>query len=270
MAVYYDKLNRRLVYIGEKANPDFWDKHWNTGNLRKSIERGKDDRFILKTLKKYTPDKKRRVLEGGCGRGQSVYCMHVHGYKSVGIDFAKKTIKKTKELFPELDIREGDVRNLQFPDNHFVGYWSLGVIEHFWDGHHDISKEMQRVLINGGCVFLTFPYMSPLRKLKARLGLYKDIEELSKGEKENFYQFALDAQAVTNAFTEIGFQLLDRRPTHGIKGFKDEVSLFRPLLQSLFNYKGKSLLIGGLSYVLDKLLATFAGHTMFLVFKNAK
>ena len=269
MEVFYDKVNRRLVYIKEKASPDFWDEHWDTENFRKSIESGRDNRFILKTLKKYI-DKKGRILEGGCGRGQAVYCMQSHGYESVGVDFAKKTVEKTKEVLPQLDVRVGDVRNLQFPGKHFTGYWSLGVIEHFWDGYQDTIMEMRRVLTAGGYVFLTFPCMSPLRKLKAKLGLYRDVGELNGSQREGFYQFALDAQAVIKDFAEIGFKFLERRPIDGIKGFKDEVSLFKQVLQRLFDYKGKSFWIRGLGYVLDKLLAAFAGHMTFLVFRNTK
>lgn len=270
MEIFYDKLNRRLVYIKEKASSDFWDEHWDTENFRKNIESGRDNRFILKTLQRHIPDKKGRILEGGCGRGQSVYCMHVHGYESIGLDFAEKTVEKTKELFPQLDVRVGDVRNLQFPDNYFAGYWSMGVIEHFGDGYQDTIIEMQRVLTAGGYVFLTFPCMSPLRKLKVKLGLYRGIEELNSSQREGFYQFALDAQTVIKDFAEIGFKLLERRPISGLKGFKDEISLFKQVLQRLFDYKGKSFWIRGLGYVLDKLLAAFAGHMMFLVFRNGK
>jgi SAM-dependent methyltransferase len=268
MKKYYGKESRRLVYIGESATPDFWDSHWNAESFKEAIERGKSNRFVLKTLEKYIPNKNGRILEGGCGRGQVVYCMHVHGYKAIGVDFAEKTIERIKDAIPELDVRVGDVRNLPFPDDYFTGYWSLGVIEHFWDGYHDILKEMRRVLINGGYVFLTVPFMSPLRRLKAKLGLYNDF----KGEeKENFYQFALDLDTVIKDFEAIGLKLLDKKPTSGLKGFKDEVSIFKPILQKLYDYQGKSLWITGFRFVLDKVLATFgAGHMIFLVFKNIK
>ncbi len=68
--------------------------------------------------------------------------MQAHGYQSAGVDFAKETIERVKEIIPKLDVRVGDVRDLQFPDNYLTGYWSLGVIEHFWDGYYDILEEM--------------------------------------------------------------------------------------------------------------------------------
>lgn len=266
MERYYDKENKRLVYIGESATPDFWNSHWETENFKGMIERGKDNRFILRTLGKYFPDKSGSVLEGGCGSGQVVYCMHVHGYKAIGVDFAKRTIQQVKDTMPELDVRVGDVRDLPFPDNYFTAYWSIGVIEHFWEGYYDILREMRRVLISGGYVFLTFPYMSPLRRLKAKLGLYKEFD----GEKESFYQFVLAPDTVIKDFEASGFKLIEKTPYAGIKGFKDEVSIFEPLLQKVFDYQGGSLWFRGFKYVLDKLLATLAGHMIFLVFRNRK
>lgn len=267
MKTYYDKENRRLVYIGESASPDFWDNHWDTENFKGMIERGKNNRFILRTLGKYLPDKNGGILEGGCGRGQVVYCMHAHGYKAIGVDFAKRTIEQVKDAMPELDVRVGDVRNLPFPENYFAGYWSIGVIEHFREGYSDILKEIRRVLMSGGYAFLTFPSMSSLRRLKAKLGLY---QEFDRGEMESFYQFVLNPDTAIKDFQASGFKLIEKRPHSGIKGFKDEVSIFKPLLQKLYDYQGESLWVRGFTFVLDKLLASFAGHTIFLVLRNMK
>jgi len=267
MEVYYDKQNKRLVYTGEAATPDFWDRMFDSENFKKNIERGKDDWFVLRTLKKYMPDKKGCILDGGCGGGRIVYCMHAHGYESVGVDSASKTIAKIKELFPELNVRAGDVCNLETPDDHFSAYWSIGVIEHFWDGYQPVIREMKRVLVNGGYLFLSFPYMSPLRKLKAKLGLYR---KYSSERKKDFYQFALDHNTVVKDFEANGFKVVEKKPSAGVKGFKDEFSLLKPALQRLFGYKGGNILVRGVRYVLDQLFAFFAGHTIFIVLQNVK
>jgi 2-polyprenyl-3-methyl-5-hydroxy-6-metoxy-1,4-benzoquinol methylase len=82
-------------------------------------------------LKKYLPYKNNRILEGGCGDGHLVDAMNYWGYKVVGVDFAPKTVAKIKEVMPGLDVRLGDVQALDFEDEYFDGYWSMGVIEHF-------------------------------------------------------------------------------------------------------------------------------------------
>jgi SAM-dependent methyltransferase len=263
----YDKENKRLVYIGEAASPDFWDRHWDVADYKKSVERGRNNPLCLGTLRKYIPDKTGLILEGGCGLGHVVYAMHVHGYKCIGIDNAERTIGRIQEAFPELDVRIGDVMSLPFPDNYFIGYWSGGVIEHFWDGYYEILAEMRRVLIKGGYVFLSFPYMSFLRRQKVRLALY---EEFNKDlvEKEHFYQFALHAKTVISDFESAGFKLLASSPQFGLKGLKDEISLIKPPLQRFYDYAGDNLLISGSRFLLDKVLAILAGHMVFLVFQK--
>jgi SAM-dependent methyltransferase len=265
--IFYDKRNKRLVYLGQGASPSFWESHWEKNKFKDSVERGKESRLILGTLKKYIPDKKGLILDGGCGNGQIVYSMQAHGYRGIGVDYAEKTVKMVNETFPELDVKWGDVRNLQFPDNHFAGYWSLGVIEHFVDGYIDVLKEIRRVLVNGGYLFMSIPSMAPLRRLKAKLGLYRELTGRRKG---SLYQYVLSPDAVLRDLEANGFELIEKRPLSGLKGFKDEVNLLRPLLQKLHDYKGQSFWINGFRYGLDNILASFAGHMTFLVLRNNK
>ena len=265
MIKYYDKENRKLVYIGERATPDFWDKWWDINNLRRTLERSKNNRFCLSTLCKYIHEKEGLILEGGCGRGYLIYCMHTHGYKCIGIDFAAKTISSIKETFPELDVRVGDVRNLPFPDNYFIGYWSLGVIEHYWSGYDDILREMRRVLVKGGYVFLTFPYMSLLRKLKAKFALYDEFNK-EIVDIQHFYQFALNVKTVIKDFKAAGFRLINSRPQNGVGGLVKEASLFKTLLQKCYYYTGLNFFSRVTIFLINGILATFAGHIIFLVF----
>ena len=268
MKRYFDEKNGRLIYMGKKATPDFWDHYWNVKNFRESVERGKNDILLLKTMSRYLPNKTGKILDGGCGIGQKIYCMFIHRYKVIGVDFAKKTIKRVKEVFPGLDVRLGDVRDLPFPDNTFKGYWSVGVIEHFREGYGDILKEMRRVIIPGGYLFLSFPYMSPLRRLKAKIGLYSEFN--GKG-KDDFFQFALNEKVVMTDFKTLGFKLMEKKPVSTIKGFIDEVSLFKQILQKLYDYKGKSKLVRGYRFMLREMLSYLGtGHSIFLVFKNTK
>ena len=126
---------------------------------------------------------------------------------------------------------------------------------------------MRRTVVNGGFVFVGFPYMSPLRRLKAKLGLY---DEFQGSRKADFYQFALNPDTVVNNFKAMGFTLLYAKPGSGLKGFKDEVTQLKPLLQRLYDYHGDNLAVKGFRFILDKLLSSFAGHTMFLVLENEK
>jgi hypothetical protein len=128
-------------------------------------------------------------------------------------------------------------------------------------------KEMRRVLVNGGYLFISFPSMSHLRRLKAKLGLYQELTGRRRG---GLYQYVLSPDTVIRDLKANGFELIEKRSLSGLKGLKDEVSLFKPLLQKLHDYKGKSFWINGFRFILDSLLASFAGHMTFLVLRNNK
>lgn len=264
MQKYYDKKHRRLVLFWKKASPDFWDEHWDVDNFKANIKKSKNNKFILEHTRKFL--RKGRILEGGCGMGRILYCLHYNGYTAFGVDFAEKTVRKINKCFPELNVFPGDVRALQFKDNFFDGYWSLGVIEHFFEDYDMIFKEMYRVLKQGGFLFVTYPYMSPLRKSKVKLKMYKNFKKDIK--LNDFYQFVFDPSSAKKDFEKYGFKLMYFKPFGGLKGFKDEIRLIRPLFQRLYDYKGKNRYVKKLKKQLIRVLDTFSSHMMLMIFKK--
>jgi SAM-dependent methyltransferase len=154
---------------------------------------------------KYLP-RGSRVLEGGCGRANKVKAMADAGFNPIGIDFAEASVKQARLDYPGLDIRQGDVRSLDFPDRFFDGYWSIGVIEHFWTGYDPILAEAARVLRPDGLLFLSAPWLSPYRKYKVRTGGYPRVD--CSGEPDSFYQFALSREEVCAQLALHGFRPL--------------------------------------------------------------
>ncbi len=261
---YYDREHDQLVYIEERATPEFWDRQWEDEQLKKSILAGAKEHFVSGITKEYLK-RGARILEGGCGKGQYVYSLVSKGYLAQGVDFAEKTVRQINTLLPDLTITLGDVRKLDFDEATFDGYWSLGVIEHFPEGYESIAKEMHRVLKPGGYLFLTFPYMSPLRKLKASLGTYPLFNQTTF-DCNHFYQFALSADRTIATFQRLGFELVEKRPYEGFKGLKDESGVLKPIFQRLYN--NKSLLGQGLCYIFSVLFAPVAGHAVLLVLRK--
>jgi SAM-dependent methyltransferase len=264
MKVYYDKSKKRLLIFKKKATAEFWDKHWDNYDYSLNFKISKNNRFILDNTRKFL--KKGKILEGGCGLGKVVYCLHYNGYSAFGIDFAKKAVKKVNKRFPELNVFPGDVRYLQFKDNFFDGYWSLGVIEHFFEGYDLIVEEMYRVLKKGGFLFLTYPYMSPLRRLKVKLRIYRSFNQ--EKQSDCFYQFVLNPSSVKKKFEKIGFKLIYSKPFGGLKGFKDEIRMFKPLLQRLYDYRGKNRYIKIFRKQLKRVLNKFSSHMILMTFKK--
>lgn len=269
MERYYDKPNRRLIYVRQEATPAMWDKHWSLDqeSARKAL-RSPPSRWLVRYTGRFLKPHDGPILEGGCGTGQHVAALHRSGYSVIGIDFAPTTVDMVKRVAPELDIRLGDVRKLPIESASLAGYWSLGVIEHFWMGYGPIATEMARVVRPGGYLFLTFPHMSFVRRVKARIGSYRFFVE--QDAPANFYQFALDARAVAADFTKFGFELVNRKGLAGLKGIKDEFALIHSPLQALYDFHGSAFIIRGIRWLFDRLMAPFAGHTTLLVFRRSE
>jgi len=263
---YFDQENNRLIYFEKQATPDFWDSQWQAdSSIRKDVI-GAKSTYVTRIAQKYLKPEDGIILEGGCGRARHVAALSNNGYQCIGVDSAPKTVQALQDAVPELDVRLGDVRYLDFDDAYFAGYWSLGLIEHFWDGYEPIGREMVRVLRPGGYLFLSFPYMSPLRKLKVRLALYPKWQE--GHTPASFYQFALDHKRVIRDFTAWGFELIQAKPLDGLKGTKSEVAPLKPPLQALYDYRGSSVVIRGFRFALSSALSLVAGHSVLLVLRR--
>lgn len=264
---YYDVQKRRLIYVRQKADSHFWDEHWQIDpvKIQVKLKKIKDD-FVSDVTKKYLKPTDGKILEGGCGSGNSVASLWHNGYQVIGIDFAKNTVDVLRQVVPELDIRLGDVRKLDFPDDYFVGYWSLGVIEHFWEGFDHIAGEMSRVVKKDGYLFLTFPTMSWLRRAKAKLGFYKKWKD--ELNHDDFYQFALNVDDVISQFDKYKFTVVEKNKFSGLKGLKDEVSILKPILQKLFDYRGNNFFLRAIRKMILIMTNQFANHNTLLVFKK--
>jgi 2-polyprenyl-3-methyl-5-hydroxy-6-metoxy-1,4-benzoquinol methylase len=264
---YYDPTHNRLIFIQEQATPGFWDKRWKDTLLKPLYNSSKNSWVVIETRKYLSRGS--TLLEGGCGTGQYVYGLHKAGYAAIGIDFAEDTVKTIKNAYPNLDIRIGDVRKLEFSHNTFDGYWSLGVIEHFFEGYEQIADEIKRVVRPGGYMFLTFPYMSPLRKCKARFGMYKVFKNCHQ-TPEGFYQYALDYQSVIKEFEPRGFTVISVGHLDALKGLKDEIELFKPVLQALYDYNGRSVIIHGVRLLCENIFRPISSHICYIVFQKSR
>lgn len=260
---YFDKNNNRLVYVGSASNDEYWDSHWEDEDFKKRIQKS-TNLLVSSYTKKYLP-KESLILEGGCGRGQNVYLLNNMGYNCIGLDYAQKTVEKVNAAVPEIDVVLGDVRKLDFDDNYFDGYWSLGVIEHFYNGYDDIINEMQRVIKADGILFLTVPTMSKLRKYKASKGKYPIWEE-ENGLIDDFYQFALDPDQVIKDIEAVGFTLLEQNPYDGFKGLKDEVPFLKRPLQ--YVYDSQNIIMKVFRKTIDILIKRYTSHMTLFVFKK--
>jgi SAM-dependent methyltransferase len=260
MKRYYDNSKNRLVYIGEKATPAMWDRRWGQEDLDKLFSSAlscREDRSIVDVTRKYLPPGA-RLLEGGCGLGDKVYFLKKSGYNITGIDSAAKTVEKLHEFMPDLDIRYGDLAELEFNEGYFDGYWSLGVIEHFYSGYEHITREMFRVLKPNGYLFMTVPDMSPLRMLKAALGIFPRFQEHAV-DLSGFYQFAYGSDEIVKTFSESGFQFIEKQGWAIREGVRSEIPGSRFLIGLCLRYFEK---------LTWDLLRNYCNHMVLYVFQK--
>jgi SAM-dependent methyltransferase len=257
-SVVYSRSTDRLIYLDEKATPEFWDQHWKAEG--KPPQRNRRDDVVTESRKYLSAGS--RILEGGCGRGDKVKAMADAGFNAIGVDFAEQSVSEAKLHFPGLDIRLGDVRALEFPEHTFDGYWSFGVIEHFWNGYGGILAEAARVLKPGGMLFLTAPWLSPYRRRKVRAGGYLSMEFSS--EPPTFYQFALSRGEVCAALGRHGFQLVRWRGLASDVSLKEEMTGLKRPINWLLGSRG-TIVKRVFRRVILRGLNTYCGHTFIAV-----
>lgn len=131
MKKVYDKTQKRLICYKENSDSNFWDEHWRDFDILNIYRSLSKYNLVRRVTQRYSSPENGPILEGGCGLGQFVYSISEAGYKCVGVDTAEKTIAKIKSLYPTLDVALMDIKQLEFPDNYFAGYWSGGSLNIF-------------------------------------------------------------------------------------------------------------------------------------------
>jgi SAM-dependent methyltransferase len=256
--VVYWPIAKRLVYLDERATPEFWDHRWQAEGKPSPVS--PRDEVVTVTEKYLRPGA--RILEGGCGRANKLKALAVAGFRASGVDFAEDSVRQARLNYPDLDIRQGDVRSLDFPDGHFDGYWSLGVIEHFWEGYDAILAEAARVLRPNGYLFLTAPWLSPYRARKVVASGYPAMD--FQTEPDTFYQFALGRAEVAAQIARHGFELLSWQGLASEVSMTEEMVAFKGAISWLFRSKG-SILKRALRRTLSRALNGYCGHSFLAV-----
>jgi SAM-dependent methyltransferase len=252
---------QRLVYYMAAADTKFWDQHWQAyfspeaykGAVRGSL--GLYEKPFTKYLPRYG-----RILEAGCGLGQNVLALRVRGYECEGVDWSSETVQLVRAIRPDLPISVSDVTQLDVPDGYYLGYISLGVVEHRREGPEPFLQEAHRVLADTGVMFVSVPYFHPLRWVKARLGLYRrPTADLA------FYQYAFTAEEMTSILRRIGFTVVSTYGLDAIAGLKDDIPPLRYMCQ-----------MRGIGWLLEQRLRSWTwldrnlGHMILFVCRKAQ
>lgn len=139
------------------------------------------------------------ILDLGCGPGLSSYLLSEMSFIVTGLDISRKFLDVSRDKESDrLQLVQGDVCSLNFPDNSFDIVASHELIEHITDVDKALH-EMQRVVEKGGKIIILAPNLfSPLSALRA---------VFRKGEEIPFYKSQWNALKL---FTQNSFLLIKK------------------------------------------------------------
>ncbi|MGH0032255.1 MAG: class I SAM-dependent methyltransferase [Myxococcota bacterium] len=196
------RLDGRLAQFKKEPTREYWEGRWaemsDAGlarTLRPSRFLGSHAAFFRRHM---APGA--RVLEAGCGVGLWVRRLRESGYRVIGLDYARRTLIRSRRVAPDLVFTAGDLRRLPFPDASFDAHVSFGVLEHYIDGPQEILAEAMRILRPGGRLLASVPQVNRLRE---------PIEGRSRAEAESegyrFHQYYFTAPELKALLEGAGF-----------------------------------------------------------------
>lgn len=184
---------------------------WTKRDLENEVKSIKN-RTILQAFNVLNIYKKPlKILEAGCGLGGWVQYFKSQGHEVVGVEYVESVIEEAKKINPDMAIVKGDITTLEFPENFFDVYVSLGVLEHFEEGPDRALSEAFRVLRPGGLIFVAVPLLTPLRLFLAHplRNLYFFLNAL-RGKKNFFWEYRYTSKELENYLQNHNFDIVGR------------------------------------------------------------
>ncbi|MEW6183380.1 MAG: methyltransferase domain-containing protein [Bacillota bacterium] len=266
-----------------------WDDTWLEQTSPEKLTSWVTRQRVFKVITNHLPDQA-KVVEAGCGLGHWVCALRQCGYNAVGIDTSRVGIENGRRLYNlNQDIlREGNVLALEYLDNSFDAYVSLGVVEHFLEGPVLALKEAHRVLKEGGLLFCSVPYLNLLRIMFTE----RFDPNMSDTSGYGFYQWSFTKEEMEATLKSAGFEVIRIFPYATIKTFWEVIPGFRSVTDRIMaratavnasnlekakissprpSVTIKSLLKGSAALLLEGLLTRkLAGHMCMYVCKKKR
>jgi SAM-dependent methyltransferase len=113
---------------------------------------------VLSAIQEFADKPLESIIDLGTADGRMLDRVHQKypGTSCTGVEYSTELVAFGKESFPELQIIQGDIQSLDFPDNSFNVVIATAVIEHVPDPDKAMC-EAKRVLKPGGILILTAP-----------------------------------------------------------------------------------------------------------------
>jgi len=187
VTLHHGRLAR---FLAGSTGAEYWDGHWQEdgeiGERLRRVEAGKLEAYDDMFAGHAAPG---LYVEAGCGTGYVAEILRRRGLRVVGLDYDAKTIARVSQVFPELDVRVGDVEALEFADGSVGNYISLGVLEHLEHGPQKAIAEVARVLERHGKAFISVPDLNTARRAFERYLQNHGAPRVSDNCTFNYYYY---------------------------------------------------------------------------------
>ena len=204
--------------------PDVYDRDYFLSDICEGWDEYQQDRGLsfnkAKQVERLKLEPGMKVLDAGCGRGETLLACARLGAEVAGIDYSAAAVDLTRETlkeFPDADLRVGSVTDLPWDDNTFDRIQNSDVIEHL-DPDQTVPAltEFHRVLKPGGYLLLhtapnrlfmnvSWPVMRPVLRLVGHEQVVQDMEDWFK-VAENYHVNEQSVFTLRKAMRAAGFE----------------------------------------------------------------
>jgi SAM-dependent methyltransferase len=128
-----------------------------------------------------------------------------------------------KAVAPQLNVRVGDIYALDYPDNTFGGYISIGIFEHNPEGPLQGLREVRRVLHPEGVAFIAVPFLNRKRQKLLKKCFIAENNALDDGLQ--FYQYYFSKEEFEGLLNKTGLKVIEIFPYAVYSGLTRDFSL---------------------------------------------
>jgi SAM-dependent methyltransferase len=196
-----------LAYYSVAADREFWTEHWGGQTPEQLLAVARTSPLTELIVAALPPTGV--VLEAGCGLGQYVRLLRERGWTAIGLEWSTDALVTARRAWA-MPLAAMDLTALALRSGAVAAYVSLGVVEHDPDGPDAILTEARRVLMPGGTLVISVPYVNGLRWLGAPwIRRHSKAVEAAGG---TFYQYAFTRAELLAALGRHGFTPLALHP----------------------------------------------------------
>jgi ubiquinone/menaquinone biosynthesis C-methylase UbiE len=120
---------------------------------------------------------KGKVVDIGCGPGQIARALHDRGLDAMGLDISSEMVRIAREAAPAIPFVQGSMFELDASDGAWAGITAFYAIVHLDPSELPrVFREMSRVLMPGGLLFLSFHVGEGIIHVAELLGQALDLD----------------------------------------------------------------------------------------------